>query len=107
MTYDQLIEHFGTAADAARALGYEHRQRVQKWKLTGIPREEQALVELVTAGKLTADIAPAARGDGQEPSEAPPSKIPGPVVGGDRPGPDASDGSSPGSPAGVEVERAA
>lgn len=61
MTYDELIEHFGTAADAARALGYEHRQRVHNWKATGIPREEQALIEIVTGGRLTADIAPAER----------------------------------------------
>lgn len=61
MTYDQIIEHFGSAAEAARLLGYEHRQRVHKWKATGIPREEQALVEVVTGGKLVADVAPAER----------------------------------------------
>lgn len=61
MTYDQVIEHFGTAANAARQLGYEHRQRVHKWKEGGIPREEQALIEVVTGGKLVADVSPAAR----------------------------------------------
>lgn len=61
MTYDQLIEHFGSAAEATRRLGYEHRQRVHKWKETGIPREEQALVEIVTGGALSADIEPAER----------------------------------------------
>lgn len=61
MTYDEMISHFGSAAEAARALGYEHRQRVHKWKDTGIPREEQALIELVTSGQLKADIAPAER----------------------------------------------
>ena len=61
MTYAQLIQYFGTTANAARSLGYEHRQRVNKWKDTGIPREEQALIELATGGKLRADIAPAER----------------------------------------------
>lgn len=61
MTYDELIAHFGTAAEAARALGYDHRQRVHKWKESGIPREEQALIEIVTGGRLTADVAPATR----------------------------------------------
>jgi len=79
MTYDQLIQHFGSAAEAARVLGYEHRQHVQKWKAGGIPREKQALIEIVTGGQLVADIAPAERAEG------PPSKIPGPVEGGGRP----------------------
>lgn len=61
MTYDELIDHFGSAAEAARVLGYKHRQRVHKWQDEGIPREEQALIEVVTAGKLKADIAPAER----------------------------------------------
>lgn len=61
MTYDDVIEHFGSAAEAARCLGYQHRQRVHKWKEDGIPREEQALIEVVTGGKLVADVAPAER----------------------------------------------
>ena len=61
MTYDQVIEYFGSAAECARKCGYEHRQRVHKWKETGIPREEQALVELVSGGKLIAELEPAER----------------------------------------------
>jgi hypothetical protein len=56
MTYDELIRHYGTAASAARALGYDHRQRVHKWKSGGIPLGEQALIEILSSGVLKADI---------------------------------------------------
>jgi len=57
MTYDDVIAHFGSAAATARALGYKHRQRVHKWKAMGfIPTGEQALIEIITARKLKANL---------------------------------------------------
>jgi len=57
MTYDEVVSHFGSAAAAARALGYRHRQRVHKWKdMDAIPLGDQALIEIVTRRKLRADL---------------------------------------------------
>lgn len=57
MTYEDVIAHFGTAAEVARRLGYRHRQRVHKWKtMEAIPLGDQALIELATGGHLKADL---------------------------------------------------
>ena len=54
MTYDQLIEHYGSQAAAARALGLQPPS-VYEWKEKGIPLPRQAQYELDTAGVLKAD----------------------------------------------------
>lgn len=55
MTYNQLISHYGTQADAARALDCG-RQRINNWQHTGIPMGAQAIIQLKTGGKLKADM---------------------------------------------------
>lgn len=56
MNYQDLIEHFGTEAKAAAARNIP-RQNVHAWKRTGnIPLEQQVQWELVTSGKLRADL---------------------------------------------------
>lgn len=54
MTYDQLVKHFGSEADAGRAIG-KNRQTVNRWK-KAIPLEEQINIEVLTRGELRADL---------------------------------------------------
>ena len=56
MTYEQLIEHFGTQAAAARALGVK-QPSVSEWKKNGIPEDQQLKAQKITKGKLPADPA--------------------------------------------------
>ena len=53
MTYEQLIEHFGSQAAAAKALGVT-RAAVLFWRNTGIPKTRQFQIEVVTKGALKA-----------------------------------------------------
>lgn len=56
MTPKQLIDHFGTPAKAAAARGLD-RQIVHGWqKRKSIPIEQQIAYEVVTDGKLRADL---------------------------------------------------
>lgn len=62
MTYDDLISHYGTPAEAASARGLD-RQIVFGWKKRGrIPLEQQIEYELETSGKLRADVPDEIRG---------------------------------------------
>lgn len=54
MTYEDLCSHFGNANRAASSLNM-HRQRVYRWK-QGIPRDVQIEIEVLTEGKLKADV---------------------------------------------------
>lgn len=54
MTYEQLIEHFGSQAAAARAIGIKPPS-VAEWKEDGIPLPRQAQYELLTNGELKAE----------------------------------------------------
>ncbi len=54
MTYGDLIEHSGSQAAAARALGLKPPS-VCEWQDKGIPLPRQAQYELLTDGKLKAD----------------------------------------------------
>ena len=54
MTANQLIKHFGSAAKAAKALGY-NRQSIYDWKKTGIPLRTQAWIQVETGGVFKAD----------------------------------------------------
>ncbi len=60
MTYDQVIEHFGSQADAARGLGLS-QPSVWAWKTAGIPIERQIDIEVKTKGALRADLPAAVR----------------------------------------------
>lgn len=53
MTYEDLIEHYGTQKAAAEALGLA-QPSLDGWK-KGIPPPRQAQYELLTEGKLKAD----------------------------------------------------
>ena len=61
MTYEDLISHFGSEAEAARARDID-RQRVHGWKKRGrIPTDDQIEYEVITSGALKADIPPELR----------------------------------------------
>lgn len=60
MTYDDLIEHFGSAEKAADALELT-RQGVFRWKGRDIPLEQQVAYEVATKGALKADLPRAVR----------------------------------------------
>lgn len=56
MTYEDLIAHYKAPAKAAAARGID-RQVVHGWKLRGrIPLDEQVQYEMLTDGKLKADL---------------------------------------------------
>lgn len=62
MTYDDLLKHFGSEVEIQRALELEHRQTVNKWKgMKRIPTDHQIKAEVVTGGKLKADLPPEIR----------------------------------------------
>ncbi len=54
MTYDDVIEHFGTQAKAADALGLT-QSSISDWKRVGITNLRQLHIEAVTKGRLKAD----------------------------------------------------
>jgi hypothetical protein len=57
MTYDDLLDEFKSEAAIQRALGIKHRQTVNKWKeMDRIPTDHQITAEVVTRGKLKADL---------------------------------------------------
>lgn len=55
MDYQQIKEHFGSAAKAARELGLSARQTVHTWKRKGVPEQRQYQIEVLTGGALKAD----------------------------------------------------
>lgn len=65
MTYDQLIEHYGSQRAAGEALGAfgegeaVKQSSVAEWKEKGIPAPRQAQYEILTDGALKADRAEA------------------------------------------------
>jgi hypothetical protein len=56
MTANQIIEHFGGVAKAARSLGF-HRQSLYDWQKSGVPLKTQAWIQLETGGVLKAGSA--------------------------------------------------
>jgi hypothetical protein len=61
MTYDQLVRYYGTPIAAAKARRID-RQRVHGWKKRGsIPLTDQVEYEVVTGGRLKADLPRAVR----------------------------------------------
>lgn len=61
MTYDELIDHYGSqkaAGDALKAFGPDQgvaQSSVAEWKEKGVPTPRQAQYELLTEGKLKAE----------------------------------------------------
>lgn len=61
MTYEELVEHYGSqtaAGEALKAFGPQEgvkQSSVAEWKGKGIPAPRQAQYELLTGGKLKAD----------------------------------------------------
>lgn len=64
MRFDDVIQHYGTQAEAARQLGVT-RAAVWQWRLEGIPLLRQYQIERLTDGALTAcaSTAPGASGE--------------------------------------------
>ena len=54
MTYDQLVKHFGSEAEAARVLIIP-QSTINAWSVNGIPHWRQSTIEFATNGKLRAD----------------------------------------------------
>ncbi len=54
MTYQELIDFYGTQAKAAEALGLK-QPSVAGWQKEGVPAPRQAQYELLTDGRLKAD----------------------------------------------------
>ena len=54
MLYDDLVGHFGTPSEAARALGVD-RRLVDGWKKRRIPTKHQLRTERLSEGKLIPD----------------------------------------------------
>jgi len=55
MDYEQVIEFFGSQAEAARKLGVA-QPSVWGWKEGGITLDRQVDIEIKTDGKLKADL---------------------------------------------------
>ena len=55
MTYDDLIRHYGTQAEAAKALGIPARSLLSWWKKHGIPGPRQFEIAAKTGGALAVD----------------------------------------------------
>jgi DNA-binding transcriptional regulator YdaS (Cro superfamily) len=60
MTFSEMLKHYGSAANAARAIGL-HRQAVSRWKKGAIPLDQQVKFELATDGALRANLPPQIR----------------------------------------------
>lgn len=54
MTFDELVEYYGSQAAAARAIGIKPPS-VAEWKDGGIPLPRQAQYEIDSGGKLKSD----------------------------------------------------
>ena len=53
MTYDDLIQHYGSQAEAARALGLKPPS-LAEWKESTIPYDRQCQIQIATGNRLTA-----------------------------------------------------
>jgi DNA-binding transcriptional regulator YdaS (Cro superfamily) len=54
MTYQQLVKHFGSEAEACKALGLP-QSTVNFWAKNGIPAWRQSQIEYATDKKLRAE----------------------------------------------------
>lgn len=53
MTFDDLITHYGTQAEAARRLGLS-QPSIHEWQHSTIPYDRQCQIQIETGGKLRA-----------------------------------------------------
>lgn len=56
MNYSQVIEFFGGSVTRAAAALDVSRVTIYRWQERGIPREQQAYIQLKTGGALVADL---------------------------------------------------
>ncbi|NAR86437.1 MULTISPECIES: Cro/CI family transcriptional regulator [Acinetobacter] len=57
MTVDDLVTHFKVAKDIELTAKLNvTRGTVSKWRSKGIPRDTQARIQILTKGKLKADL---------------------------------------------------
>jgi transcriptional repressor of cell division inhibition gene dicB len=56
MTYNDLVEHFGSSRQVQEALGIS-KQLASYWKRAGIPIGRQYEIQVLTGGKFRADQA--------------------------------------------------
>jgi len=54
MTYEQVLSHYGSAANIARAYQISTAS-VAGWRIKGVPEVRQFQIELMTSGVLVAD----------------------------------------------------
>lgn len=62
MTYSEVIGFFGGSVTRAAEKLDLSRVTIHRWRLKGIPREQQAYIQLYTGGALLADLS-TKRGD--------------------------------------------
>lgn len=53
MTFDEIVEHFGSQAAMADALGVD-RAAVSQWRVAGLPPFRAIQIETITRGKFRA-----------------------------------------------------
>jgi DNA-binding transcriptional regulator YdaS (Cro superfamily) len=53
MTYSDLVQHYGSQAAAARALGLA-QPSIHEWQQTTIPYDRQCQIQIATGGRLLA-----------------------------------------------------
>lgn len=58
MNYFDVIKHFGGSVTKAATELDVSRVTIYRWQQRGIPREQQAYVQLKTNGALLADLSP-------------------------------------------------
>lgn len=56
MRYEDVIEYFGGSITRAAQQLDVSRVTIHRWKANGIPREQQAYIQLKTGGSLLADL---------------------------------------------------
>lgn len=56
MDFDDIISRWKSVEKARSALGLKTRQTLYNWRDNGIPRGWQARIQIMTRGKLRAEI---------------------------------------------------
>ena len=57
ITVDCLVEHYGLDNDTQLSKRINlNKASISKWRKKGIPQERQAVFEIITKGKLKADL---------------------------------------------------
>lgn len=56
MTFKQIVSYFGGIDAARKGLGLKSRQTLYNWRDKGVPLDAQINAEVITAGKLRANL---------------------------------------------------